>query len=107
MPQSQLSEKEKVKIPISSGCHKFRLAEISNTSSKEHIDGVACSANVFPSSWNWDVASTYGFLSSFLLLGILNICTLQLRLLLHPFDEGWFGVWQSWERTLITQKNIS
>ena len=99
MPQSQLSEKEKVKIAISSGCHKFRSAKTSNVSSKEHADGVSYSTNVFPFQLDWDITSTFhlsGFLSDFLLLGILSICTPQLGLLLHPFDEGWFGVWQNW-----------
>ena len=110
MPQSQLSEKEKVKIAIYSGCHKFRSAKTSNVSGKEHADGVSYSTNVFPFQLDWDITSTfhlYGFLSDFLLLGILSICTPQLGLLLHPFDEGWFGVWQNWG-SLVAQmvKNL-
>ena len=48
MLQSQLSEKEKVKIAISSGCHKFRSAKTSKVSGKEHAEGVSYSTTIFP-----------------------------------------------------------
>ena len=39
---------------------------------------------------------------AFPLLRILGGGAPSLTLLFHPRDEGWFGAWESWERTGIT-----
>ena len=95
MPQSQLSEKEKVKIAISSGCHKFRSAKTSKVSGKEHAEGVSHSINVFP--FQLELGRHFYF-SSFWLSFRLPTPGNPEHLFptagspAPPFDEGWFGV---------------
>ena len=110
MPQSQLSEKEKVKIAISSGCHKLRSAKTSKVSSKEHAEGVSYSTNVFP--FQLELERRFYF-SSFWLSFRLPTPGNPEHLYptaespASPFDEVWFGVWQNWG-SLVAQmvKNL-
>lgn len=63
-------------------------------------------------SWNflrflflpvWGISSPSSS-QSFPLLRILGGGAPSLSLLFHPRDEGWFGAWESWERTGITAR---